>query len=322
MEMGPRISSRSLNNQAMVCVSRAISGLIVWWPWRLSEASGTPPLRPRTPTRSPRREARLDRREADVRGRRRSTARRTRTAIARARVTPAKPKPKTPETQTGGTAGTEAASPAAAGQVRATAVHGPGALGAAGARTGACLDRPRFEDAGPASRRRALAPSRLPAPDLDSHGFRRNTLNRHGDASVTQEPGLPTRAPLPRPDNPAWTRSSHSSAHDTGRSYCDAHKARRQDAARIQADLGGPHLRWGNEHWSANAEYLDAVAAAACRERGPILECGCGLTTLVLATIARRTGSSIYSLEHDSAWRQETLSTLDRSSSGHRLTFG
>ena len=69
---------------------------------------------------------------------------------------------------------------------------------------------------------------------------------------------------------------------------------------------------WGNEDWSAQPEYLDAVAAAASRERGPILECGCGLTTIVLANIARQTGSSIFSLEHDPSLRNETLSALDR----------
>ena len=55
-----------------------------------------------------------------------------------------------------------------------------------------------------------------------------------------------------------------------------------------------------------------AVAAAAILEGGPILECGCGLTTIVLANIARRTGSSIFSLEHDPSSRNETLSALGR----------
>jgi hypothetical protein len=56
---------------------------------------------------------------------------------------------------------------------------------------------------------------------------------------------------------------------------------------------------WDNKRWSAGPEYLDAMAAAAVTENGPILECGSGLTTLVLAAISRRTHSPIWTLEHD-----------------------
>jgi Methyltransferase domain len=56
---------------------------------------------------------------------------------------------------------------------------------------------------------------------------------------------------------------------------------------------------WDDKRWGAGAEYLDAVAAAAVAEQGPILECGSGLTTLVLAAVAEQTGSPVLSLEHD-----------------------
>jgi predicted O-methyltransferase YrrM len=56
---------------------------------------------------------------------------------------------------------------------------------------------------------------------------------------------------------------------------------------------------WDNKRWSAGVEYLDAVARASLDEDGPILECGSGLTTLVLATIARRNGAQLWTLEHD-----------------------
>lgn len=56
---------------------------------------------------------------------------------------------------------------------------------------------------------------------------------------------------------------------------------------------------WDDKRWAAGVEYLDGVAAAAVAKEGPVLECGSGLTTVVLATIARRTGSEIWSLEHD-----------------------
>jgi hypothetical protein len=70
-------------------------------------------------------------------------------------------------------------------------------------------------------------------------------------------------------------------------------------SARIWRDLV---YGWGNEAYSGRPAYLEALAAAALRNSGPILECGSGITTLVLATIARHTGSPIYSLEHDPRW--------------------
>src|SRR5437899_7048669 len=68
---------------------------------------------------------------------------------------------------------------------------------------------------------------------------------------------------------------------------------------------------WDNKRWSAGVEFLDAVAAAALAEEGdPILECGSGLTTLVLATVARRTGSAVWTLEHDARCFQLVQSRL------------
>ncbi len=68
------------------------------------------------------------------------------------------------------------------------------------------------------------------------------------------------------------------------------------DARRLQ------RLRWAwSNPNSGAAEYLVAVASAAASGRGPILECGSGLTTVILGAIARRTGQAFVSLE-DSAW--------------------
>ena len=67
---------------------------------------------------------------------------------------------------------------------------------------------------------------------------------------------------------------------------------------------------WDDKRWSAGAEYLDAVARAALEERRPILECGSGLTTLVLATIARRTGVEVWTLEHDARCFERVTSRL------------
>jgi hypothetical protein len=67
-------------------------------------------------------------------------------------------------------------------------------------------------------------------------------------------------------------------------------------------------LGWGG--WAASPDLLAAVAAAAIDESGAVLECGSGLTTLVLATIAEQTGGQVWSLEHDRYWYEVTDKTL------------
>jgi hypothetical protein len=72
---------------------------------------------------------------------------------------------------------------------------------------------------------------------------------------------------------------------------------------------------WGNPDWSALPEYLDAVAAAASATSGPVLECGSGLSTLVLATIRAGNGA-VCALEEDAEWAER----VERALSRHRLT--
>lgn len=49
---------------------------------------------------------------------------------------------------------------------------------------------------------------------------------------------------------------------------------------------------WGNEYWSAQDEYLAVCIDYALSTRGPILECGSGLSTIVIGTIAKSRGLS------------------------------
>lgn len=69
---------------------------------------------------------------------------------------------------------------------------------------------------------------------------------------------------------------------------------------------------WDDKRWSVGVEYLDAVAGAAVAEGGPILECGSGLTTLVLAAVAEHTGSRVWTLEHDAGCFGRVESRLRR----------
>lgn len=59
---------------------------------------------------------------------------------------------------------------------------------------------------------------------------------------------------------------------------------------------------WGNEGYSAMTEYILALREHASQSTGPILECGSGLSTLVLGLEASRRGLQVWSLEHDMEW--------------------
>ncbi|MDO8392257.1 MAG: class I SAM-dependent methyltransferase [Actinomycetota bacterium] len=60
---------------------------------------------------------------------------------------------------------------------------------------------------------------------------------------------------------------------------------------------------WDNPDYSAGRAYVSQVDASAKQlSNGRILECGSGLTTVVLALRSRRSGSSLVSLEHEQSW--------------------
>lgn len=59
---------------------------------------------------------------------------------------------------------------------------------------------------------------------------------------------------------------------------------------------------WGNEKWSAEERYLAEVVRAAEAATGSILECGSGLTTLLVGAVASRRGNQLHSLEHNPEW--------------------
>jgi hypothetical protein len=69
---------------------------------------------------------------------------------------------------------------------------------------------------------------------------------------------------------------------------------------------------WGNSFWSACDEYILACAQHAWTCDGPILECGSGLTTIVLGAIAHKTGQTVWTLEHNERWAQRVRNVLFR----------
>jgi len=71
-------------------------------------------------------------------------------------------------------------------------------------------------------------------------------------------------------------------------------------------------LGWANEKMSASEEYLQAIFRYAGEAEGPILECGSGLSTLVLGIAAQRNGQRVFSLEDDPLWFSIVRSALSR----------
>ena len=69
---------------------------------------------------------------------------------------------------------------------------------------------------------------------------------------------------------------------------------------------------WGNHPWSAKPEFIQAMVQAAWQAKAPILECGSGLSTLLLGLVAGRTGQRVWTLEHNAAWANKLQKALVR----------
>jgi hypothetical protein len=69
---------------------------------------------------------------------------------------------------------------------------------------------------------------------------------------------------------------------------------------------------WGNEGWSALSEYLAACIRHALISRGPILECGAGLSTVLVGIIATRCGRTHWVLEHAEEWATKVQRCVNR----------
>jgi predicted O-methyltransferase YrrM len=67
---------------------------------------------------------------------------------------------------------------------------------------------------------------------------------------------------------------------------------------------------WGNIGGSAKHEYIRALLQYARIANGPILECGAGLSTILLGLLAERNDNRVWSLEHNSFWAEKVRSTL------------
>src|SRR6267378_5559434 len=69
---------------------------------------------------------------------------------------------------------------------------------------------------------------------------------------------------------------------------------------------------WTNRGFVAKYDYLEEVARRAATTSGPILECGSGLTTVLLGLLAGRRGVETWSLEHIPLWHERVTERLRR----------
>jgi predicted O-methyltransferase YrrM len=76
--------------------------------------------------------------------------------------------------------------------------------------------------------------------------------------------------------------------------------------------LQGLWTGWGNQNYSGHAEYLEEVVRGAAKTIDPVLECGSGLTTILLGLFAARRGIQVWTLEHDPEWHEQTAAVLRR----------
>jgi hypothetical protein len=69
---------------------------------------------------------------------------------------------------------------------------------------------------------------------------------------------------------------------------------------------------WDNESWSAWTEYLQACLLACWETGGPVLECGSGLSSLLMGVVLQDRGGELHSLEHHGEWAARQRAFLDR----------
>lgn len=69
---------------------------------------------------------------------------------------------------------------------------------------------------------------------------------------------------------------------------------------------------WGNYGWSALDEYLAACIDDTLSSDGPILECGSGLSTVVVGAVAKKRGRVHWVFEHTPEWTARVRKYLER----------
>lgn len=83
-------------------------------------------------------------------------------------------------------------------------------------------------------------------------------------------------------------------------------------ARRGHAVLRDLAIGWDNSGWAADEGYLVECVQQAMRTTGPILECGSGLSTLLVGIIAQQRKVPHFALEHTPEWARRVRAALRR----------
>jgi hypothetical protein len=79
---------------------------------------------------------------------------------------------------------------------------------------------------------------------------------------------------------------------------------------------------WDNDGYVANLDYLEEVARSSIETTGHILECGSGVTTVLLGILCSRRPIQVWSLEHSLDWQKRVAQVLGTNGlSGARVCF-
>jgi hypothetical protein len=68
---------------------------------------------------------------------------------------------------------------------------------------------------------------------------------------------------------------------------------------------------WSNEGFVANLDYLEEVARRTIETRGNILECGSGVTTILMGVLCAKTKKQVWSLENSADWQERIVRVLE-----------
>jgi predicted O-methyltransferase YrrM len=69
---------------------------------------------------------------------------------------------------------------------------------------------------------------------------------------------------------------------------------------------------WGNVDYAAPSGFITSCLQQLRKTDGPILECGSGLSTILLGAVGARFGLQLWSLEHDLTWARRVASVIRR----------
>lgn len=76
--------------------------------------------------------------------------------------------------------------------------------------------------------------------------------------------------------------------------------------------VGNLIYSWGNAGWSAHQDYIETLIKYAINSTGLIFECGSGLSTLLVAPIAKKRQLKMISFEHNTDWANRVQSQINK----------